>query len=233
MFQMIFVFKSSQSDVDTVIMEHQGPIITAISEQIGNQKVLQAVIDKHTETGQPLISILREENFLEEEQIARVIAAGNGIEFIDLSADMVDPIAAHMVTSEFANQHTLIPVTRADNKLRVAMSEPLNLIVMWHATHYLCAYDGPGSNGWAVVLTVNTGGWSISTETAFEYDDTSGLIRDLAQIDPNDCLCAYVGPTSVGNTAILTVEPADWTITSRIAFEYESTIAINHLRINE
>ena len=129
MFQMIFVFKSSQSDVDTVIMEHQDPIITAISEQIGDQKVLQAVIDKQTETGQPLISILREDNFLEEEQIARVIAAGNGIEFIDLTADMVDPIAVHMVTSEFANEHNVIPVTRADNKLRVAMSEPLNLVV--------------------------------------------------------------------------------------------------------
>ncbi len=129
MFQMIFVFKSSQGDVDTVTMEHQDPIITALSEQIGYQTVLQAVPDKHTETGQPLMSILREENFLEEEQVARVIAAGNGIEFIDLSTDIVDPIAAHMVTSDFASQHTLIPLTRADNKLRVAISEPLNLVV--------------------------------------------------------------------------------------------------------
>jgi type IV pilus assembly protein PilB len=129
MLQIIFVFKSSQGDVDTITMEHQDPIITAISEQIGDQKVLQAVIDKHAETGQSLMSILREENFLEEEQVARIIAAGNDIEFIDLSADIVNPIAAHMVTSEFANQHTLIPVTRTDNKLQVAMSEPLNLVV--------------------------------------------------------------------------------------------------------
>ena len=75
------------------------------------------------------MSIIREENFLDEEQVTRVIATGNGIEFINLSADMVDPIAAHTVTSEFANQHNVIPVTRADNNLRVAMSEPLNLVV--------------------------------------------------------------------------------------------------------
>jgi len=31
MFQSIFVFKSSQGDVDIVAMEHQGPIITAIN----------------------------------------------------------------------------------------------------------------------------------------------------------------------------------------------------------
>lgn len=43
MLQTIFVFKSSQGDVDTVTMEHQDSIITAISEQIGDQKVLQAV----------------------------------------------------------------------------------------------------------------------------------------------------------------------------------------------
>jgi len=129
MFQTIFVFKSSQGDVDTVTMEHQDPIITALRREIGDQEVLQAVLDRHTESGQPLMSIVREENFLDEKQVTRVIAAGNEIEFIDLSADMVDPIAAHMVTSEFANQHNVIPVTRADNKLRVAMSEPLNLVV--------------------------------------------------------------------------------------------------------
>ena len=90
-------------------------------------------------------------------------------------------------------------------------------------THYLCAYDGPGSDGWAVVLTVNTSDWSISKQTAFEYDGTSGLTPDLAQIDPNNYLCAYVGPASAGYAAILTVDPDNWTITSGAAFEYEST----------
>jgi len=129
LFQKIFVFKSSQGDVDTVTMEYQDPIITALRREISDQKVLQALLDRHQESGQSLMSIVREENFLDEEQVARVVAAGNGIEFINLSADMVDPIAAHMVTSEFANRHNVIPVTRADNKLRVAMSEPLNLAV--------------------------------------------------------------------------------------------------------
>jgi len=55
---------------------------------------------------------------------------GNGIEFIDLSSDTIDPITSHMVTSELANQHKVIQVARADNKLRAATSEPLNLIVM-------------------------------------------------------------------------------------------------------
>lgn len=90
------------------------------------------------------------------------------------------------------------------------------------STHYLCAYDGPDSHGWAVVLTVNIGDWSISTETTYEYEGTSGLNPDLAQIDPNDYFCTYTGPSSAGYAVILTVNPNDWTITSPAAFEYES-----------
>jgi len=93
------------------------------------------------------------------------------------------------------------------------------------STHYLCAYDGPDNDGWAVVLTVNTGDWSISTGTAFEYDGTTGLTPDLEQIDPNNYLCAYERPASAGYVAILTVDPDDWTITSGTAFEYESIAA--------
>jgi len=98
-------------------------------------------------------------------------------------------------------------------------------LIQIDSTHYLCAYDGPDKDGWTVVLTVNTGNWSISRETAFEYDGTSGLTPDLVQIDPNDYLCAYVGPASAGYAATLTVDPDDWTITSGTTFEYESIVA--------
>lgn len=129
MFLTIFVFKSSQGRVDTVIMKNRDPIITALCQEISDPDVIQAVLDKYNESGQPLISILREENILDEEQATRVIATSNKIEFVNLSSDMIDPNAAHMISSEFANQHNVIPLARADNKLRVAMSEPLNLVV--------------------------------------------------------------------------------------------------------
>ena len=38
------------------------------------------------------------------------------------------------------------------------------------STHYLCAHEGTGKDGWAVVLTVDTGTWNITKETPFEYD---------------------------------------------------------------
>ncbi|UCE49227.1 MAG: hypothetical protein JSW47_03615, partial [Phycisphaerales bacterium] len=93
------------------------------------------------------------------------------------------------------------------------------------ATHYLCAYDGPVNTGWAVVLTVNTGDWSVSKSTAFEYDDQAGQTPNLAQMDPNDYFCASTGLAGVGNAVVLTVDSGTWTISKAAAFEYESTVA--------
>lgn len=110
-------------------MDKQDPIISAFREEVGDEQLLSAVIEKHRSSGRDIISILKEDNLLGEEQFARIIAAGNKIEFLNLSPEMIDPIAAHMVTSQIANQHNLIPVKKVDNKLLVAMSDPLNLIV--------------------------------------------------------------------------------------------------------
>jgi type IV pilus assembly protein PilB len=135
---MEFVFRLFEafSDVklwlscaDNCLMDKQDPIITAFRQEVDDERLVNAVIDKHTNSGRSIISILQEENILSEEQIARIIAAGNKIEFINLSPDIVESIAAHMVTAQIANQHNLIPIKKTENKLLVAMSDPLDLVV--------------------------------------------------------------------------------------------------------
>jgi type IV pilus assembly protein PilB len=111
-------------------MQNQEHIISYILEQnILDEKTLQKVLKDQEISGQSLISILKKNNLVDEDQLVRIIAAGNEIEFVTLSPEMVDPIAAHMVTYEMANQYNIIPVKKEDNKLLVAMSEPLNLSV--------------------------------------------------------------------------------------------------------
>jgi type IV pilus assembly protein PilB len=110
-------------------MDKQDPIISAFRQEIDDEQLVSAVIEKHTSSGRNIVSILQEENILDEQQIARIIAAGNKIDFVNLSPDMVEPIAAHMVTSQIANQHNLIPFKKTDDKLLVAMSNPLDLVV--------------------------------------------------------------------------------------------------------
>lgn len=111
-------------------MENQSQIISFLKEDnILDEKSLQFAIDQQQKTGQSLINILRKEKLLGEDQLTKLIAATNRIDFINLSPESVDPMVAHFVSYEMANQHNLIPVKREDNQLFVAMSSPLNLSV--------------------------------------------------------------------------------------------------------
>jgi hypothetical protein len=101
------------------------------------------------------------------------------------------------------------------------------------STHYLCTYTGPGEDGWAVVLTVNTGNWSISKETPFEFAGLQGQETALAKIDDTNYLCAYsrIGVDYDGWTKVLTVNTGNWTITNQTPFEFDTTCATPALAI--
>jgi len=100
-----------------------------LQENILDEESLQKVVEQQQSSGESLIKILRKNDLVSEEQLTRIIAADNKIEFVNLSPAMVDPMAAHMVTYEMANQHNVIPVKKENGKLLVAMSAPLNLTV--------------------------------------------------------------------------------------------------------
>ncbi len=100
-----------------------------LQENILDEESLQRVLEEHQSSGESLITILKKNELVDEEQLARIIAADNKIEFVNLSPGMVDPMAAHMVSYEMANHHNLIPVKKENGKLLVAMSAPLNLTV--------------------------------------------------------------------------------------------------------
>ncbi len=111
-------------------MDTKNPIISFLTEKdILDDRTLQTVIDKHEKTGQSLITILKEEDILDEEQLAEAVASTAGIEFVDLAPEMVEPMVAHLVSYEMASRHNVIPMKREGDKLRVAMSSPLNLPV--------------------------------------------------------------------------------------------------------
>ena len=88
-------------------------------------------------------------------------------------------------------------------------------------THYLCAYRGDGDDGWAVVLTVDTGTWAITKETPFEFDTDTGISPALSQIDSTHYLCAYQGEDNDGWVRILKVNTGSWTISEEDNFEFD------------
>ncbi|MHC4617315.1 MAG: GspE/PulE family protein [Planctomycetota bacterium] len=109
-------------------MEKQDPIISLILEQkLVDEKTLQSAVDRHEKTGQSLISILKAEKLLDEEKLTRAIADVNKIEFVNLSPEQIDPMAAHLISYDLANKHNAIPIRKENEQLIVAMSSPLNL----------------------------------------------------------------------------------------------------------
>ncbi len=89
------------------------------------------------------------------------------------------------------------------------------------ATHFLCAYQGPESHGWAVVLTIDPDDWLISMETPFEFDPALGGEPNLSRIDATHHLCAYKGEGADGYAVVLTVDPGDWSISRETPREWD------------
>ncbi|MDO8303753.1 MAG: GspE/PulE family protein [Sedimentisphaerales bacterium] len=111
-------------------MMNQEPIISfLLEENIVDDQTLETILAKQRDTGQTLVALLKGENLIDEDQLTKIIALGNKIEFVTLSPDMVEPMAAHLLSYEFVSQYNLIPVRIDKDKLSVAMSSPLNLAV--------------------------------------------------------------------------------------------------------
>jgi len=106
------------------------------------------------------------------------------------------------------------------------------------STHYLCAYGLELSAAVrAVVLTVDTGGWSVSQATTTEFAGDTSARPGLAKIDDTHYLCAYTAPGSTyqGRAVVLTVNTVDWTIATESPCDFiaEYTIEPALVRIDQ
>jgi type IV pilus assembly protein PilB len=110
-------------------MQENDDIISYIlKENIVDEKTLQRVLKKQQEvSGESLVSILEKSNLVDENQAGKIIAVSNKIEFVNLSPDMVNPMAAHLVSYDIANKNNIIPISKNGNDLLVAMTEPWDI----------------------------------------------------------------------------------------------------------
>jgi type IV pilus assembly protein PilB len=96
---------------------------------IADKKTLDEITTQCSQNGKNILTYLKENHLATEEQLSRLVAQSQHIEFITLSPDMVDPITAHMIPYELSSEHNLIGVRLDGDKLYVAMSSPMNLAV--------------------------------------------------------------------------------------------------------
>ena len=75
-------------------------------------------------------------------------------------------------------------------------------------TSFLCAYEGEiisksEAPGWATIMTVDTGTWTVSAGTPFQYEAVKGKQPALVEISGSMYLCAYPGPNDDGYAVVI------------------------------
>jgi type IV pilus assembly protein PilB len=111
-------------------MDNQDAVVDQLTkENLIDSETLKAVLAQHRQTGQSIIGILKQNNLVDEEQLTKIVAVAQNIEFIELSTDMIDPMTAHLLSYEMVSRHNVIPIRKEGKKLIVAMSSPLNISI--------------------------------------------------------------------------------------------------------
>ncbi|MCE5340057.1 MAG: GspE/PulE family protein [Planctomycetaceae bacterium] len=96
---------------------------------IADEKKLDEMTRQCEQSGKNLLTYLKENNLATDEQISKLVAQCQHLEYVNLSPDMVDSITAHMIPYELSSEHSLVGVRLDGDKLYVAMSSPMNLAI--------------------------------------------------------------------------------------------------------
>lgn len=93
-------------------------------EQLQNALHLQKL------TKERLGEILVRQNFVTEQDIMRVLSQQLGLQYIDLNNLHLDPRIATIIPEHVAYKHQVLPLRKEDNRLLLAMVDPLNLLAI-------------------------------------------------------------------------------------------------------
>jgi type IV pilus assembly protein PilB len=109
-------------------MNKNDPIIAFLARQgLLDEAEREALLERQAETRESLLTLLSRETPLDDEQVAKVVAGAYQIEFVNVAPEMIDPMVAHLVSQELASRHMVIPIEKDGQRIKLAMSAPLDL----------------------------------------------------------------------------------------------------------
>ncbi|WAM37048.1 GspE/PulE family protein [Caldicellulosiruptor acetigenus] len=93
-------------------------------------KQLEEALQIQKKTGKKIGEILVEKGYVTEDEILEVLEFQLGIPHVKLDQYVIDPEVVNLVSESIARRHTLIPIQLKDDKLVVAMADPLNIFAI-------------------------------------------------------------------------------------------------------
>ena len=117
-------------DGDEMVLKQQGIGSLLISQGLLTQEQLGRALDEQSRSHDRLGAILLRLGFVSEPDLVRSLAEQLKLVVFDPSVHKVSPEAISAVPEEVAERHELVPITRENGRLTVAMADPLNLIAL-------------------------------------------------------------------------------------------------------
>ncbi len=109
-------------------MQQLGEIL--IADGVLTEHQLMDAIDEQRARGQSLGRTLVERGMVSEAQLVRALAQQVGMEFVELGDYPIDRAVVTMVPESVCRRHTALPVSVSDGVLKVAMSNPANVVAL-------------------------------------------------------------------------------------------------------
>jgi type IV pilus assembly protein PilB len=91
---------------------------------------LNEVLDMQRHSGGKLGQLLIHKKYIDERKLLEFLSKQFGIEFVDLRALEIKEDILKIIPENIARRYGLIAVAKVDNKLKVAMEDPLNIVVL-------------------------------------------------------------------------------------------------------
>ncbi len=88
------------------------------------EEQLEAALDHQKQTGLRIGDALLELNFLTEPQMRQALSRQLRVTFFDLDAAVIDPELTELISRDHAARRRVIPVSRFEGRLTVAMDDP-------------------------------------------------------------------------------------------------------------
>ncbi len=101
-----------------------------VEEQLITQRQLDKAVAKAEASGEPLQKVLISMGFVTEKDVVETLGTQMGVKFVDLDEMHLDPELARSVPEHLAQRYKVIPVAQNDNRLTLAMVDPLNVIAI-------------------------------------------------------------------------------------------------------
>ncbi|OGC68680.1 hypothetical protein A2415_01870 [candidate division WWE3 bacterium RIFOXYC1_FULL_39_7] len=92
-----------------------------------NSDQLSAIKFEHVNTGKSLESIVRERGYVGADDFAQALGEAYGIEYVNVNPHQIEPNLLDSVPLAVARKYHIVPFELKDNRLSLAMADPLDL----------------------------------------------------------------------------------------------------------